>query len=150
MLWNLASCSRLTKCHQLGQQRAFSGLAFLIEEMSLSHKMYPENKWEDKGTQLLWKTKGNKERRGSSGNTRSCTSQRHKNSDLKREGQKGDEDPKAEQEMLLGFASSSPSLSPATEEKFKGRSCWYKPGRSRPLYLSDYKSYDLRAITVLL
>lgn len=56
--------------------------------------------------------------------------------------------PKSRQEMLLGFASSSPSLSSATEEKFKGRSCWYKPGPSRPLYLFNYKSYDLRAIYV--
>lgn len=35
ILWNLAPCSRLTKCHQLGQWRVYFGLAFLIEETSL-------------------------------------------------------------------------------------------------------------------
>lgn len=35
ILWNLAPCSRLTKCHQLGQWRAYFGLTFLIEVVSL-------------------------------------------------------------------------------------------------------------------
>lgn len=57
ILWNLAPCSRPTKCHQLGQQRVYLGLSFLIEETSLlSHKMYPKHKqWEFEVNTERWK-----------------------------------------------------------------------------------------------
>lgn len=67
ILWNLAPCSRPSKCHQLGQQRAYLGLSFLIEETSLlSHKMYPKHK--------QWELEVNTERWKEHSGNKSCTS----------------------------------------------------------------------------